>query len=153
MGEKLKSVKSIELISILIPLAPGFADRYVVLTESHCEDALMFADRVPFGFDTTIPTNYYKTGCSFPKGSMAIIPMVPNAFANTAVMWNSNNIERGFKCKIREDMTNMDRLSFSLWNWSNASIPIPYPLVDELPPPVVPDVVNNVVMVLRMHYH
>lgn len=153
LGEKLKGVKSIELVSIIISVPMGFTDRYVVLVEDHCEDALMFADRVPFGYNTTLPGNVYKTGCSFPKGSLAMIQMIPNCFAASAVAWNSSNIGRGYKAKFRTDYTNVDRLSFSLWSWSITQVPTRFPLPNELPPPVVPDAANNVVMTLRMHYH
>lgn len=153
LGDRLKGAKSLELISIIVPIPPGFVDRYVVLAEDHCDDGMLFADRVPFGFNTTTPGVFYKTGCSFPKGSMAMIQMAANSFGGTAVTWSSNNVGSGWKTKFRDDMNNIDRLSFSLWTWNNTAVPLRYPLPNELPPPVVPDVNNNVMMTFRIHYH
>lgn len=154
LGDRMKQLKSVELVSIMVPLAPPpFADRYVVLAEDHCEDALMFADRVPFGYSTTLPGAAHKTGCSFPRGSLAMIQLVPNAFASTVVVWNSSNISRGWKSKLRGDATNMDRLSFSLWCWDVSAVPQRYPLTADGLPPILPLPANNYTMTLRMHYH
>jgi len=147
LGENLKNLKSVELTSILVPIVAGFTDRYIVLVESHCEDAAIFADRVGFGQNTATAT--YKTGCTFPRGVVANVMMVPNAFTNTAVYWQANNIGKGWKCKLRGDATNIDRLSFSLWSWDSSGISVPY----GLPTEVAPAVGNNIVMTFRMHYH
>ena len=147
LGENLKRLASVELTSIIVPIVMGFADRYVVIVESHCEDAAIFADRVGFGQNTA--TAVHKTGCSFPKGVVAVIPMVPNAFSDTAVYWKANNVEKGWKSKLRGDATNIDRLSFSVWTWDASTMAVLY----ALPTEVVPAVANNIVMTFRMHYH
>lgn len=152
LGERLRGLKSIELINIVIPVVAGFTERYVVLTESHCDDSMMFADRVPFGNSTMTPATPYTTGCAFPRGSLAMIQMVPNAFAGAAVQWQSNNVDKSWKCRFLVDLANTDRLSFSVWMRAGTNTVQLYNLPDELPPPVVPALANNYVMVLRLKY-
>jgi hypothetical protein len=152
LGDTLKNVKSMELISALIPIPNGFADRYVVIAEEHCSDSMLIANRIPFGYDNTVPGNY-RTGCSFPNGSFAMIQLVPNAFTNTAVSWTNVNIGKSWTCKFDTSLVKLDRLSFSLWSWNVTGISSLYPLLAELPPPVVPNVNNNVIFVFRMKYN
>lgn len=152
LSNKTNGLVGIELVQAIIPVAPGFNDRYVVLAEDHCEDVMMFADRVPFGQVTTIPTTQYPTGCSFPKGSICVIPMVVNSFGGTAVTWTNNNENNSIVSKFRGGTRNVDRLTVSLWGWGSNSTPTRYPLQQEAPPPAIPDNVNNVLLVFKLHF-
>lgn len=154
LGDRMKGLKSMELLTAIIPIPAGFTDRYVVLALDNCEEAMMFADRVPFGMATTAPAVVHRTGCSFPPGSMAMIPLVGPTVVGTTVTWTNDNVgQGGYKVKFKGDMTNKDRLVFSLWCWDYSTIPVRYPLPNDALPPIVPNIANNVTFVFRMHYH
>ena len=138
LGEQVRGAVSIELVAATVPLVDGFAQRYVVLAEDHCEMGLMATNRVPFGIDTTTAASASSrtAGCAFPSGSMAAIPALPRVAAvdgSYAAVWTSSGGKGSarWKAKFRKDVTRIERLSFSIWCWDASGSPVAYPLPSE----------------------
>jgi len=147
MGIKMKGLISVELVQAIIPLLPGFTERYVVICEDVClEDAIMFADRVPFGVTTN------KGGCTFPRGCIGCIPLIPAYTGANYALWESSNVSKYTKSKMKAALSNVERFSFSLWCWNIVGTAMRYPLPNEPPPPGIPDVSMNIQFVCKLNY-
>jgi hypothetical protein len=143
-SHKPKLILNVELAAAQIPLLFGMAERYVVVTEDHCEDVLSISDSAMFG----VPTN--PAGCNYPHGIVAMIPFhkLWNAAGTDNFIWWQNGMLREVWSTPKQQGVNssFDRLHIRTWTWSATTAGVLYPLPVE-PLPGLTDPANNVVYV------
>jgi hypothetical protein len=146
---KPRLILRVEIASAEIPLLNGCDARYVVITETHCTDVLVSPAGLMFGTNTGV------TGCTFPSGVLAVIPLKRQfaAPANPAnyVWWqNGKLLDNWTTSNLQGVNTSFDRLNFDVWIWNSSHTAVPYPLPTEAVPPVVPAADNNIFLVVVM---
>jgi len=143
---KMKLVLNVELASAQIPLLPACTERYVIITEDHCSDALETHSSIMFG------TTSGPTGCEYPRGVIAMIPLhkqwsgLPGS--DNYVWWQNGKLAEPWPTNNLQGANSaIDRLYIRIWIWDPSHSAILYPLPAELPPPAIPNIVNNVTLV------